>query len=102
MLGFKYACQKHQQMFVDAVTREGCCDPEEMEKVRRRFLAWLSEKYPRLVFDQFNKGTCLGCAVEEAHIDTRPIYDAIRRIVHEFASGTPPVSSWNHLIKCSR
>ena len=93
MLGFKYACQKHQQMFIDAVTREGCRNPEEMEKVRRRLLAWLSEKYPRLVFDQFNNEACLGCAVEEAHIDLRPIYDAIHRIVQEFASGEPPTEA---------
>ena len=64
MLGFRYVCERHQQLFADSVVREGCCDPERMEKARRRLLAWLSEKYPRLVLDQFNNEACLGCAIE--------------------------------------
>jgi hypothetical protein len=81
MLGFRYACQRHQQLFADTVTREGCCDPAEMEKARRRLLAWLSEKYPRLVLDQFNNEACMGCAIERARLDTRPIHEAVRQIV---------------------
>jgi hypothetical protein len=85
MLGFRYVCQRHQQLFADTVAREGCCDPEKMEKARRRLLAWLSEKFPRLVLDQFNNEACLGCAIEKARLDTRPIYDAVRQIVREIA-----------------
>ncbi len=85
MSGFRYVCQKHQQLFVDTVARAGCSDPEEMEKARRRLLAWLSEKYPRLVLEQFNNEACLGCAIEKGHLDTRPIYDAVRQIVRGLA-----------------
>jgi hypothetical protein len=85
MLGFRYVCERHQQLFADTVVREGCSDPERMEKARRRLLAWLSEKYPRLVLDQFNNEACLGCAIERARLDTRPIHDAVRQIVREIA-----------------
>ena len=89
MLGFRYVCQKHQQLFADTVAQEGCCDPEEMEKARRRLLAWLSESHPRLVLEQFNKEACMGCAIEQAQLDTRPIYDAVREIVRGLASHRP-------------
>jgi hypothetical protein len=68
-------------MFVYAVTQERIFEPERMEQIRRRLLAWLSEKYPRLVLEQFNAEACIGCAIEKAHIDTGDMRDAIRIMV---------------------
>lgn len=90
MLQFRYACRRHQQMFIDTVTREGCNDPATMEDIRRHMFAWLSEKFPSMVLDHFNAEACLGCAIENAHVDTAEMYDAIREIVRATASGVSP------------
>jgi hypothetical protein len=87
MLGFRYVCGRHQQLFVDAVERAGCRDPERMEEVRRRLLAWFSENYPRMVLDQFNRRGCLGCAIEAAHIDPGAMRQAIRDLVRAVEGG---------------
>ncbi len=66
MLGFRYACQKHQQMFSDMAAREGRSDPEQKKKVRCRLLAWLSVKCARLVTEQINSEARMGSAIEKA------------------------------------
>jgi len=89
MLGFRYVCERHQRLFVATLTSHGCRDPEKMEEVRRRLLAWLSEKFPRLVLDQFNAERCLGCALEDARLasDARQAVQEITRAV--LAEGAP-------------
>ena len=64
MLQFRYTCVRHQQMFMDAATQAGCSDPAELDELRRRVLAWLSARYPRMVLEHFHEGTCLGCELE--------------------------------------
>lgn len=90
MLEFRYACLRHQQMFIATVEREGCRDPDQMEQVRRRMFAWLSEKFPSMVLDHFNAAACLGCAIENAHIDTTEMYKTIRDIARATTSGVSP------------
>ena len=90
MLGFRYACLRHQQMFIATVEREGCRDPDQMEQVRRQMFAWLSEKLPSMVLDHFNAEACLGCAIENAHIDTAEMHQAFRDIVLATISGVSP------------
>lgn len=77
-------------MFIDTVTREGCNDLAEMEEIRRYMFAWLSEKFPSMVLDHFNAEACLGCAIENAHVDTTDMYDAIREMVCARTSGVSP------------
>ena len=81
MLGFEFACERHQKIFIESLARTGCGDPKKMEVVRRRLLAWLSETYPGLVLDSFNKEACLGCGLEEAHVDL----ESVRRATQEIA-----------------
>jgi hypothetical protein len=69
MLGFRFACERHQTIFAAFVRAAGCNDTVLMEKVRLRLLRWLTEKYPALVLEQYNQGNCLGCALESAHLD---------------------------------
>lgn len=64
MVQFRYTCARHQQMFIDTVTRAGCTDAARMDGLRRRLLAWLSARYPRMVLGHFDEATCLGCEVE--------------------------------------
>jgi hypothetical protein len=64
MLHFHYTCALHQRMFIDAVKRGGCHDPAKMDEVRRKTLAWLSIRFPRMVLDHFNESSCLGCKLE--------------------------------------
>jgi len=85
MLQFRYTCERHRQMFVAVVKRAGCSDPAEMDDIRRRLLAWLSARYPRMVLDHFHEGTCLGCELEARFGDASEIDRAIRA-VEEMAS----------------
>ncbi|HKW55629.1 MAG TPA: hypothetical protein VJO12_18210 [Stellaceae bacterium] len=85
MLGFRYVCVPHRARFIEAVEREGCRDPAAMEQVRRRLLAWLSEAYPRLVLDHFNKESCIGCGLNAACIDLSEMHAAIARFAREAA-----------------
>ncbi len=80
MLQFRYTCERHQQMFIDAVKRAGCSDPAEMDDIRRRLLAWLSARYPRMVLDHFQEGTCLGCELEARFGDGSELGRAMRAI----------------------
>jgi hypothetical protein len=64
MLQFRYTCARHRRMFIEAVTRDGCTDPGEMDDIRRRLLAWLSARYPTMVLEHFEQATCLGCELE--------------------------------------
>jgi hypothetical protein len=50
-LHFRRTCSRHQQIFIEAAKRGGCYDPEKMDEVRRKTVAWLSAKFPRMVLD---------------------------------------------------
>ena len=71
----------HKKIFIEFLARTGLGDPKKMEVVRRRLLAWLSETYPGLVLDRFNREDCLGCGLEEAHVDL----EIVRRATQEIA-----------------
>ena len=79
MLAFQYVCPPHRQRFIATVQQEGCRDPAAMEQVRRLLLAWLSERYPRLVLESFNAESCMGCALNAACIDLAEMYAVIRQ-----------------------
>ena len=93
MLKFRYACLRHQQMFVAAVTQEGCRDADQMERIRQQMFAWVSERLPFMVLDAFNAKACLGCAIEAAQISTAELYDALQGFVRASASGTLPTDA---------
>lgn len=86
MLRFRFTCGRHQQAFIKTVQAVGCRDPAQMDEVRRRLLAWFSERYPRLVLDHFAQGTCLGCEIEArfGHADEvrRAVEDLARDLLH--------------------
>jgi hypothetical protein len=86
MLHFRHTCSRHQQAFIEAAKRGGCCDPGEMEVVRRKTLAWLSAKFPRMVLDHYNEEGCLGCKLEANHVDLK----VIERVIIELAKGHAP------------
>ncbi len=83
MLGFRYVCQHHQQLFAEAVKRHGDLDNEAMEEVRLRLLAWLCDTYPAVVLDHYDRKSCIGCGLNAARIDLAPMYQAIRDAVFE-------------------
>ena len=83
MVAFRYVCPAHRQRFIEVVEGEGCRDPAAMEQVRRLLLAWLSERYPRLVLETFNSESCMGCALDAACIDLADMYALIRRLARE-------------------
>jgi hypothetical protein len=91
MFGFVHMCERHRQIFVDAVARAGCTSPEEIAKVRAKAFAWFSVKYPMLVLEQSSNGTCVGCTFEKTNFDRAPIYDAIRLIVSRVRIEATPV-----------
>jgi hypothetical protein len=70
---FRFTCARHKQSFRDLAARAGCTDPEKLDELGRKTLAWISTHYPRHVLDHFNQGTCLGCALEAAHVDLAEI-----------------------------
>ncbi len=81
MFGFVHICQRHQQIFADAVARAGCTDPGEIAKVRAKLFAWFSAKYPMLVLEHYSNAACVGCTYEKNNFDKTEIYDAMRVIV---------------------
>jgi hypothetical protein len=64
MLQLRHTCTRHQRAFLDAATRGGCQNDKNLEAVRRKTLAWLSIRFPRMVLDHFNEESCLGCKLE--------------------------------------
>jgi hypothetical protein len=86
MLRFRHTCTRHQQAFIEAAKRGGCYDPAMMEVVRRRTLAWLSPKFPRMVLDHYNQSVCLACKLEENGVDMK----VIERAIVELATGRAP------------
>lgn len=78
MLGFRYVCQYHQRLFIEAIQRAADLDLDEMRQVRTRLLAWLSRHCPAMVLDHFNRKSCLGCALDACCIDLDAMYEAIR------------------------
>jgi hypothetical protein len=75
-------------MFIEAATRAGCSDLAEMDDIRRRLLAWLSARYPRMVLEHFHEGTCLGCELEARFCDAGEL-DRLRRAIEELVSTKP-------------
>ncbi len=86
MLHFRHTCSRHQQAFIESAKRGGCRDPADIEVVRRKTLAWLSAKFPRMVLDHYNEETCLGCKLEANHVDLK----VIERVIIELANGLAP------------
>ena len=86
MLHFRHTCPRHQQAFIEAAKCGGCYDPAMMEVVRRRTLAWLSAKFPRMVLDHYNQSVCLACKLEENGVDMK----VIERAIVELATGRAP------------
>jgi hypothetical protein len=78
VVDFRFVCPQHRQRFIDSVELEGCRDPAAMEQVRRLLLAWLSERYPRLVLDSYNTESCIGCALHAACIDLSDMHAMVR------------------------
>lgn len=90
MLGFRFACQQHQEIFVDTVQRVGRFNPEQMEDIRRQLLARLSEKFSLLVLDCFNTGNCIACALDANGVGACEICGIIEELAR--ASKVPPAS----------
>jgi hypothetical protein len=86
MLHFRYTCAPHQRMFIDAVKRGGCHDSEKMDEVRRKTLAWLSLRFPRMVLDHFNESSCLGCKLERSGVGLEELGRAIMRLAADVAA----------------
>jgi hypothetical protein len=86
MLHFRYTCARHQRMFIDAVKRGGCHHPEKMDEVRRKTLAWLSIRFPRMVLDHFNESSCLGCKLERNGVGLEEVGRVITRLAVSVAA----------------
>lgn len=86
MLIFRYVCPHHRRIFIDAARRGGCCDPEQMDEVRRKALAWLSTQFPRAVLDHFNEEACLGCKLEANYLDVSELEHVIVELSRTVAS----------------
>jgi hypothetical protein len=80
MLQFRYTCPRHQLVFIEASKRGGCFDLEQMDEVRRKTLAWLSVRFPRMVLDHFNEGSCLGCKLESNGVGVEGVERAITEL----------------------
>ena len=85
MVRFRFVCAQHRARFIEFVQQEGCHDPAAMEQVRRLLLAWLSERYPRLVLDHYNHESCLGCGLDAYCVDLSDMYAAIRQFARDAA-----------------
>lgn len=73
MLHFRFTCPRHQRDFVEIAGRGGCHDPVEIDEIRRKTLAWLSTRFPRMVLDHFNEQSCLGCKLDVNGVDLKEV-----------------------------
>jgi hypothetical protein len=88
MLQFRHTCARHQRVFIEAAKRGGCSDLEKMNEVKRKTLAWLSLRFPRIVLDHYNENSCLGCKLEAGGLGTAEAEDIITEISKSFATET--------------
>jgi hypothetical protein len=86
MLSFRYTCARHQRVFIEAAKRGGCYDLTKMDEVRRRTLAWLSVRFPRMVLDHFNEDSCLGCKLDACGMGTAEVESVITELSKSFAT----------------
>jgi hypothetical protein len=89
MLRFRYTCRSHQRMFIAAAERGGCFDRSQMDDIRRRTLAWLSMRFPKLVLDHFNEESCLGCKLEANGIALAEV----ENVITELARAVAPIEA---------
>lgn len=80
MLNFRFTCEKHKQVFIAAAKRGGCHDPARMDEIRRKTLAWLSQRYPRAVLDHFNEESCIACKLEANGIDIGEVEQVVTEL----------------------
>ncbi|HWI28570.1 MAG TPA: hypothetical protein VN668_16470 [Stellaceae bacterium] len=92
MLRFRYTCLRHQEAFVAAAHRAGCRELEKMDEIRRKTLAWLSARFPRLVLEHFNEESCIACKLEANGFDTHEV----ERVVSDFAREMAPETAKDH------
>lgn len=85
MLSFRFACSRHQRMFIDIAKGAGCHNPSKMDEIGRKILALLSIKYPKAVLDHFNEESCLGCKFEKNRVEL----DEIEAAIVELAKSLP-------------
>jgi hypothetical protein len=85
MVRFRYTCPRHQALFLEALREEGCTDPAKMDEARRMVLSWLSEKYPRIVFEHFARESCIGCDFEAARLGLDDIAERLRQVARKLA-----------------
>jgi len=90
MLGFRFACARHQAIFFDHVQGVGCRDPAAMEEVRRRLYDWLAETHAAIVAQEMSGGGCIGCGLAAAQADLA----AVRRSTIEIALRVVNEASW--------
>lgn len=83
MLRFRYTCLRHQEAFVAAAHRGGCRELEKMDDIRRKTLAWLSARFPRLVLEHFNEESCMACKLEANGFDLGELERAITAFARE-------------------
>lgn len=81
---FRYTCLRHQALFFDAAAKAGITDPGQLDLLRKRLLAWLSNEYPRMVLDHYARGSCIACDLEAAGIgldDMRRALESLARAI---------------------
>ncbi|HZB90519.1 MAG TPA: hypothetical protein VE397_03695 [Stellaceae bacterium] len=89
MLHFRYTCRRHQRDFVEIARRGGCHDPAEIDEIRRKTLAWLSTRFPRMVLDHFNEESCLGCKLDANGVELKEVERAILEFSRRLAAREP-------------
>jgi len=80
VLKFKYTCARHQALFIEAAAKAGITDPAQLELLRKRLLAWLSNEYPRMVLDHYARASCIACDLEAAGIGLGDMRRALDRL----------------------
>lgn len=69
-LGWRLACRRHQETFVQVLRCAGIEDETDMKQIRGQFLAWWSREAPASYFEIVSTRRCGGCVAEERNLDT--------------------------------
>lgn len=81
----RYTCPHHQRAFAALARRFGCSDPEKLDDLGRKTLAWLSIRFPQAVLEHFNEKSCLGCKLDADRIDAAEIERVIAELARDLA-----------------
>ena len=82
-LGWRLACPRHRERFVQVLRSAGIEDEADMELIRSRFLTWWSLEAPAVYFEIVSTRRCGGCVAEAHNLDLARGFAKLHELAQE-------------------